>query len=924
MGVRGFPRRFRFPWRTVLDVHREVDAELDFHLAMRREALEAEGLAPAAAERRALAEFGDVGATRRSLKTTGWRAERRRRRRLMFEEAWRDLRFAGRSLARRPGFTLVAVLALALGIGANAGMFGLINLVLLRPILVEEPERIVGLYGQSLERPDDYRGFSYPTFTDIRERNDVFEELAGFEITIAGLREGDTTRRLMAALVSSDYFRTLGVAPRVGREFTAAEEVPGSALGVTVISHGLAERLGGASTALGETLWINGRSVEVVGIMPRGFTGTAALFSPELWLPLGLYDVLEHMPAAGGRKRSLADREHVDLMAFGRLRDGVDLDAALPRLEALAAQLREDYPKAQDDQTLYVAPLPRLGISSDPDTGASVAAPLALMMAMSLAVLLIACLDLANMFLARGESRRTEIAVRVALGGGRFRLVRQQLTEGFLLSLGGAALGLLAATWTSRLLFASFESSLPIGMQLVLDARPDGRVFGATLGLAVLATLLFGLVPAWRLTGGDVFGSLKDRAGAPESSGGRRLTLRNGLVVAQVALSLVLLTASGLFLRGAIEAGRATPGFDLDRSVLLEIDPTLVGVEEARSRELANRILQRVEALPGIDSVGWTSLVPFGAVTSSTEVHAAEAGEGVEPPSATALRYTVTGGYFDSLGLPILRGRNFTEAESTQEGGTPVAVVDEPLAELLWPGEDPIGRWIERPSRPPAEPVPPLQVVGVVPGVLHSFTDDEPPAHLYTPLGQNFTTTLNLHARATEPLGERASEVMRALREEVRAIDASLPVLTLRTMQDHRDTSIFVWMVRAGARIFGVFAALALFLALVGVYGVKAFAVSRRTREIGLRMALGATRRDVLRQMMRESAGQTILGLGLGFLLAVGVGRLLASLLYRVPPGDPLTLGGSALVLGLATLAATWLPARRATRVEPASVLREE
>ncbi|MEM8931283.1 MAG: ABC transporter permease [Acidobacteriota bacterium] len=925
MAIRGLPRRFRFPWRTALDIHRDVDDELAFHLAMRAEALRDSGLDADEAEREAHRQFGDLRRAKREIKAFDRRTERRRRRRMMWDELSMDAKTAWRSLCKRPAFSAVAILVLALGIGVNSAMFGLIDLLMMKPLTIDEPDELIGVYSRDTERPDNYRSFSYPSYVDIREQNRAFSDLAGFTVNTVGLSEGEITRRVMAAIVSSNYFDTFGVPPTIGRAFTPDEERPGGDAQVVIASHKLWQRHGGRDDFVGSTLRVNGRPVTVVGVAAPGFTGTTAMFSPELWLPLGLYDRL-----GGGfgtvQTARLDERDNYALMLIGRLLPGQGADDVASGLEGLAARLEEEFPKAHEHQTIFLAKVSRLGISTSPTSETGMGLPMALFMALSGVVLLIACLDLTNMFLARGESRRSEIAVRVALGGGRARLIRQQLSEGFLLALAGGLGGLVLAYGCTRLLIASISAALPIDIALVADPAPDLRVALATLVFCLLATLLFAFVPAWRQTSGDVFAGLKDQAQTDSAPGrgGRLFSLRGALVVSQVALSMVLLTAAGLFVRGSFAAAEATPGFSLDKSLLVELDTSLLGYDEVRGRQIYQQTSERLKALPGVDTVGLSSIVPFGNVTIRRPVQAL--GATAEQEAVSAHQYVVDTDYFASLGLPIVAGRAFTDLETWSADGAPVAIIDRPLADELWPGEDPIGRFVEQVVQPPAEPLPPLQVVGVVPGVLHDFIDDEPPPHLYVAFGQNWNPGMHLHVRVEDSIAsmEAQSAMLRSVRDEIRGVDANLPVLTLRTLLDHRDGSFFVWLVTTAGRIFATLGLLALFLALVGVYGVKAYVMSRRTREVGIRVALGATPSAVTRQMLGDGLRLTLVGLAVGLAMAYGVARLLSSVLYQVEAGDPLVFGLAGLVLAASALLAAWIPVHRACRIAPTIALRQD
>ena len=920
--IRGIPRHFRFPWRSLLEIHRQVDEELQFHLDCRIEELLESGYSQEEAEQITHREFGDLKGARSSLKAQGRRHEAQLRRQIMFSELFRDIKYAWRSLMRSPGFTAVAVLVLALGIGAGSTIFSLVNIMMMRPIQVENPDQLVGVYSQSLERPDQYSAFSYPTYIDLRQQNDVFEQLAAYEITMVGLKQGETTRRVMAGVVSSNYFRTFGKPPARGREFTVDEETTSSA-DVAVVSHDfwLAQ---GSTGVLGSTLVVNGRTVTVVGIAQEGFTGSSALFSPQIWLPLGLYEAVDSSPASTG-KAGLSDRENNALMLFGRLAPEFDEQSAAPRLAALAGRLEAAYPKAQKDQTFITSPLPRLSISTAPDNESYLLAPVILLLAMAGVVLLIACLNLANMFLARGAGRRTELAIRLSLGGGRLRLVRQLLSEGLVLSLMGGAVGLVFALYGTRLLLGSINALLPFGMDIALDTAPDWRVLLATLFFCLMATVLSGLGPAWKLSGANVISGLKENAGQGLSGGGKagRMAPRNLMVLAQIALSMMLLSAGGLFVRGALVAADANPGFSLRNSVLVELDTSLVGYDQTQGKEVYRRALERLRSLPGVESAAISSIVPFGTVSRTRQVR--PAGDHDDESAVRAHQYVVSDDYFESLRLPLLQGRGFTAAETTSDTGPRIAIISRPLAEQLWPGESPVGKILQIVSGD-SEPPAPVEIVGLSPGIRHQLSDQQPVAHLYMPFGQNFSSNMHVHLRLNDLQddgGAAEASLMQSVRKELRALDPLLPILSLKTYSQFRDQSIFLWLLDSVAKIFTGLGLVALFLALVGVYGVKAFMVTSRTREIGLRLALGATPSEILKQMVRENLSTTFAALLLGSLLALGAAKVAEHLIYESQRGViPIILGAGAL-LALASTLAAYLPARRATRIEPTVALRQ-
>jgi predicted permease len=548
-------------------------------------------------------------------------------------------------------------------------------------------------------------------------------------------------------------------------------------------------------------------------------------------------------------------------------------------------------------------------------------------------VLLTACLNLANMLLARSAARRKEVAIRVALGGGRRRILRLLLTEGLLLAVLGGALALLLAYGVTGLLVTSLGPRIPF-MTIVFDARPDLRVLAATFGFAVLATLLFAFVPAWKACRADVVHDLKEQTG--EDGRGRRglslLAPRNLLVMGQLALSFVLLTTALLFVRGAQNANAANPGFRFEQGLLVELDSSLAGYDETKSRVVYHDLLERLRGLPGVASASLASMVPFGLFSDGRNVEKAGArsagpeDSGTKPADkpVSASYVIIATDYFKTLGLPLLRGREFERLEVDGSSAGRVAVVDEELAKRLWPGEEILGRQIQFHEGDPAKQPVVMTVVGVAPALKQNLGDKEPSPHVYVPLGQDYQSQLNLHLRLMSPDPAAETDMLRTVRAEIRALDASLPVLAANTLRDFHSDGLIMWFYRTGARLFLAFAGLALFLAVVGVYGVKAFVVARRTREIGIRLALGATQRQVLWMVLRDGLKLTAVGLGLGFLLALGVGKLLSSQLYEVGGADPVSFCGTLVVLTGAAVLASYLPARRATKIQPVLALRYE
>jgi predicted permease len=830
-----------------------------------------------------------------------------------------DLRHAVRLLLKAPTFSAVAVMVLALGIGANTAVFSVVNAMILRPAPGDRPG-VLGIYNRDLTRPDRYRSFSWAAYEHVRSSREPFDSVLAYTMTMVGVTEGDFTRRSFSAVVSASYFSTLGVRLAAGREFTADEERPDSEQRVVIVGHQYARKNAmSPSEALGKTLKLSARDFTIVGVAPEGFAGPMPLVAPEFWLPTGVYATVTDEAFRSSPSSRLGDPSTHALMMIGRLRPGVTAESAQPMLAALSQSLAASDPVENKAHELTVHRLSRTSISSAPQNDSSVVVVSALLMGVATLVLLISCLNLANMMLARGSSRRKEIAVRLALGSGPARVMRQLLCESLILAAAGSAAGLLIAIFGARFFVASLSSALPL--VVTLDPTPDVRVLAATAGFCVLSTIVAGLMPAWRATRPDVLPDLKEQP--VDHGAGRRLTLRNALVVGQIALSLALLTAAGLFTRGAVKAAAADPGFPLDGGLLAEVDTGMAGYDENRGRATFRTILQRVRTMPGVEAASAASLVPFGEFRMSELVQKAgtpPAPQGQRPEGVEATSTIVGADYFDALRLPILRGRGFTPTEEESADAPAVVIVDEPLARRLFGDEDPLGRALQfvRDERPMTE----YTVVGIVAGVRHDLFDAAPVPHVYVATGRHYRGRQILHVRSTSTMAESA--VARDVREAIRAADSQVPVMQIRTLREHRDKSLALWAVKAGAGVFTIFGGVAIALAMIGVYGVKSYLVSRRTREIGIRMALGATGSDVLWLVLRDGLILTLAGIGIGLLLAWGVATALSGMLYQVRALDPIVFTVAPLFLVSAAMAASYLPARRATRVLPLTALRTE
>ena len=634
---------------------------------------------------------------------------------------------------------------------------------------------------------------------------------------------------------------------------------------------------------------------------------------------------------------------------MGRLKPGMNAAAAKPALEGLAANLEKTYPVEQKDQTFTTAPVSRNSVSNDPSTGSGIKSIAPLLLGMALVVLLVACLNLANMLLARGTARRKEIAIRLALGGSRWRIVRQLLTEGFVLALLGGAGGLVLGLWSSDLLVGSMRKLMPL--DIVWMSGPSPAILAATFGFCLIGTLMFALGPALKISRSALVTDLKEHAGEDVVRRRWKFLPRNPLVVVQIAFSLALLTAAALFIRGAGKAASIDTGLKPGASYLLEIDASLAGYEPKRAQELYQNLNERLAALPGVQGASISSTVPFGMIALDRKVQRAGVHPGSDAKPATAAEglafkaawNSVGADYFSTVGLPVVRGRAFTEAEATRPGPK-VAIIDEALAKKLWPDGDALGQRIQYAAKnaPSAEggggprwnsadlsdrekQEETIEIVGIVPTTRHElFEKEEPGGAIYLPFARGFQSDVSYFVRFRSLASGNEAITADLLRRTVREVDPSIPIISLRTFAQYLDSNLDLWIVRAGAALFSIFGALALGLAVVGLYGVKAYSVARRTREIGIRMALGAEPRAVLRMILREGSIMLLCGIALGVLLAAATGKILSGILYEVGALDPVAFTAAPMLLAIAALVATWLPARRAARLNPVEALRYE
>jgi putative ABC transport system permease protein len=844
-----------------------------------------------------------------------------------------DFKFAFRQLLKSPGFTSVAVLTLALAIGVNSAIFALINGVVLRSPIPLRPQEVVNIFSARQNASHDYRQLSYQEYRELRENGgDVFSDVAALEFAVAGIGRDHEMRRSFAFLTSENFFDVMGAKPFRGRFYNAEECRPNANLPVVIASYGFWKRMGARNDFVGSTLQVNGQPYTVIGIAPDGLSGASALVAPDIWVPLGMRSQLGSAFGDSETMHDLMNPKNYTFNLAARLHPGLTVETAKSRLPVLAQRLTAIQPEGSEGaRELQIQNPSRFSMSTQPEDDGPITLIATLLMFMAGAVLMIACLNLANMLLARGTARSKEIAVRLAVGASRWRIVRQLLCEGLLLTLFGGAIGLVLGAWCNDLLLQQLQGLLSsVNFTVIIKLRPDVTVLAVTFLFCLCATMLFSLGPALKATKADLVNDLKQQVGEPARIGrfSRFFAPRHISVMAQIALSLMLLFAAGLFFRGALKAAGLYPGFTAAGDLITEFDFTLVKKTPAEARQLMFRIVERARELPGVKASGIGTMLPYSDFTNARRVIRVKDAMPTDPkapdPSVNALYTAITTNYFDALGVKLLRGRDFTQAECEQKDGRRVAIIDEELATKMFANEDAIGQHI-RYTQPPKDGAPnDLEIVGVVSRHLHAIQSDELVTRVFVPLAQGYNGQTYLHVRLNTEDRRAVVALIPTLRQALHDVDPDLPLLQMLPYTDLMEKSPNLWIVKLGAMLFGAFGCIALLLAVVGVYGVKAYAVACRTREIGIRMALGAHRKDVFALIMRQGALQTALAVGVGLFLSLAAGRVLSQILYGVSPSDPFALISSSLMLAAAALLACFLPARRATHVNPITALRTE
>jgi macrolide transport system ATP-binding/permease protein len=872
------------------DLEKDMDEELRFHIKMRTKENIDRGMTAEEARMDALRRFGGFEQTKelcRDVRGGG-----------ILESLFLDLRYGLRRMLKSPGFSIIAILSLAMGIGANTAIFSLVNTVLFRPLPVFEPERLASAY--PVDKSGFAQAFSYPDYLDYRARNEVFTDIFVTRFVPMSLSHDGQNERAWGFLVSGNYFDLLGVQAAYGRTFLPEEDQVRLRNPVAVLSFNCWQRRFGADPSLvGKNVILNGHSFTVIGIASEGFTGSELSYIPEFWVPMMMQEWVE--PG----NHYLDKRSTQNLFATGRLKPGISVEQATASLNVLAQQLGREYPDTNEGKTILLTP-PGLIHPMLRDPVMSFTA--VLMVTVGL-VLLIACTNLANLLLARAMERRKEIAIRLSLGASRMRIVCQLLVESLLLSLSGGALGFLLALITVRMVTAfKLPSDFPLKINLFLDER----VFFFTLLVSVLTGLFFGLVPALQATKLELVSALKE---GTAQAGASRSLLRNGLVVAQIALSLILLIAAGLVVRALQFLQGNNPGFDTENVLVMSLDVGLQGYDKSRGKQFHRQLIEQVQSLPGVESASMTDFLPLSLGFSSSEVHV----EG-QPPARggnvpTVMNASVDLNYFATMRIPILQGRNFEVRDV--EGAPKVMVVNETFARTFFSGPNPVesavGKRISLSTEGPF-----IEIVGIARDGKYFSIGEESRPFMYFPLQQYYNSYTALIVRTNS----NPEAMMGSIREQVAKLDDKLPVFDIKTMDKHLGLSLFP--ARVAATLLGGFGLLTLLLAAIGIYGVMSYAAVQRTREIGIRLAMGAQPKQILQMIVRQGMTLASIGLLIGLVGSIGMAKLISSVLYGVSTTDIATFLTISVLLAIVVLLACLIPARRAMKVDPIVTLRYE
>jgi putative ABC transport system permease protein len=819
------------------------------------------------------------------------------------ENLWNDLCYAWRMLIKSPGFSIVAVLALGLAIGANTAIFSLFNGVMWRPLPVKDPQQLVVV--ATKQRGLDFPiPLSYPDFQDYRQLKAVFSDLIGYVPDPVNLQAGGRPTRAWAELVTGNYFSMLGLEAARGRTFAADEGwVPGKDALIVLSYKYWQTRFGGNPDIVGRSVQVNKHPFIIIGVAPERYHGAYYFLEPDFYIPVTTMSLLDPKSADDLNKRGATY-----LRVLARLQPGMTPTQALAAAQPTDRRLAQEFPESHKDMSLLV--IPELNARPEPGLGAFMSKAVWVFMSLAGLVLLIACANVANLILARANGRRKELAMRFALGASRGRMIRQLLTESVLLALCGGIAGLVFARWAAMALMSiRIPTDLPLHL---FDLRVDWRVFAFSFLVALITGIVAGLLPALQAHRTDLADTLKvgGRSGGG-STGHHRF--RNALVVAQVAVSLLLLACAGFFIRSFQNSANVDMGFRVDHTLMMSVDLGLQGYSEERGQQFYKQISDRVKSLPGVRDASFAAYIPMGYENDIVNVY--PDGQPVDNKSSaeTSFNNQVQPDYFRAVGVHVIKGREFTEADSAT--APKVAIVNETFANKIWPGQDPTGKIFRTEKDGPA-----IQVVGLTRTGKYTFLYETPQLFVYFPVVQRYVAAATLMVYSQDdPL-----RMVGPVRDQIQQLDGSLPVFDVNTMEAHVEYGKPLLPARLGAMLVGAFGMLGLVLATVGVYGVVSYSVSQRTHEIGIRSALGAQRRNVLGMVLKQGMTMALIGTAIGIVLAFLLFRGLHSVLYGVASTDLVTLAAvSSLLLAIAFVA-SYIPALRATQVDPVVALREQ
>ena len=815
----------------------------------------------------------------------------------------KDIRFGLRMMRKRPGVIALIVITLALGIGANSATFNLVNAALKRPLPVEKPDELMVLYTQK-RNATGLSSVSYPDYVDYRDHNTVFSGLIAYSALPLGLSTGEQNERIWGEIVTGNYFEMLGIKAALGRTLRPEDDETPGGHPVTVISYNYWQRrLSGDPGIVGKTINLNGQAYSVIGVAPKEFHGVFFVgFSPALWVPM-----MQQKQTFPGSENMLNERDNRWLNVMGRLKPGVSPEQAQAAMGTMALQLAQEYPKTNENTTLAL--YRERKSRPEPESAGAISLAATVFMVMVGLVLLIACANVANLLLAHASARSKEISLRLALGATRWRLIRQLLTENMMLALLSGFVSLVFAMLAGKAIGAV---KLPTDIPFEFDLSLDRRVLLFTFIVSLLAGILFGLVPALRLTKMDLISTLNAEGGRG-TSGAHKGRLRNMLVIAQVAVSMVVLFTAGLFVRSMQGAQKINPGFEIKNTLLVSIDPSLQGYDEVRVRTLYRNLLEQIKSLPQVLSVTMVSPLPLDFVANSGDVTIEGSDMPLEGGHTSVLRSIVGSHYFETLGTRLVQGRDFAETDNAESPR--VVVINETMAKRFWPGHDAIGKRIGLDG--PTGKL--YQVVGVAQDGKYRTIGEKPRPYMYLPFSQNYARehmTLVVHTSG-DP-----KNLIAPVRSQVQALDKQLPLFDIKTMEEHMSRSLL--SAQMSAAFTSIFGLMALILALTGLYGVIWYSVTLRQKELGIRLALGAQQSDILQLVLKQGFGMALIGIGIGLLGAFGVGQLMSSLLYGISSVDPVTFAGVTLTFLVCALLASYSPARKAAKIEPMITLRAE